>query len=84
MATAPHSAPGRRVPGRWWVAAAAAVSLGLTAVPVLVPAPSGAASPSGPVDVLSAGSLQDLLQQQVATAFQKATGDTLNDTSYGV
>ena len=40
-------------------------------------------SNSGPVDVLSAGSLQDLLQQQVAPAFQKATGYTLNDTSMG-
>ena len=81
---AQHSAPGRRVPGRWWVAAAAAVSLVLTATSVLVPAPTAAAaSPSGPVDVLSAGSLQDLLQQQVATAFQKATRDTLNDTSMG-
>ena len=46
---------------------------------------SAAASPlpSGPVDVLSAGSLQDLLQQQVGPAFQQATGYTLNDTSMG-
>ena len=46
---------------------------------------SAAASPrpSGPVDVLSAGSLQDLLQQQVAPAFQQATGYTLNNTSMG-
>ncbi len=46
---------------------------------------SAAASPlpSGPVDVLSAGSLQDLLQQQVASAFQQATGYTLNNTSMG-
>jgi molybdate/tungstate transport system substrate-binding protein len=39
--------------------------------------------PSGPVDVLSAGSLQDLFQQQVAPAFQAATGYTLNNTSMG-
>ncbi|HEY1831716.1 MAG TPA: extracellular solute-binding protein [Acidimicrobiales bacterium] len=38
---------------------------------------------SGPVDVLSAGSLQDLLQQQIGPAFTKATGYTLNDTSMG-
>ncbi len=84
MATASHSSPGRRVRCWRWVAAAAAVSLGLTAMPLLVAVPSAAAAPpSGPVDLLSAGSLQDLLQQQVATAFQKATGDTLNDTSMG-
>ena len=46
--------------------------------------PSAASAlPSGPVDVLSAGSLQDLLQQQVGPAFHKATGYTLNDTSMG-
>ena len=44
---------------------------------------SASALPSGPVDVLSAGSLQDLLQQQVGPAFQQATGYTLNDTSMG-
>ena len=60
------------------------MSLVLTATSVLVlDRTAAAASPSGPVDVLSAGSLQDLLQQQVATAVQKATGDTLNDTSMG-
>ena len=67
-----------------WIAAAAAVSLGLSVATALGP-PSAAASPlpSGPVDVLSAGSLQDLLQQQIGPAFQKATGYTLNDTSMG-
>ena len=65
-----------------WIAAA--VSLGLSVATALGP-PSAAASPlpSGPVDVLSAGSLQDLLQQQIGPAFQKATGYTLNDTSMG-
>ena len=62
----------------------AAVSLGLSVATTLGPL-SAAASPlpSGPVDVLSAGSLQDLLQQQIGPAFQKATGYTLNDTSMG-
>ena len=41
------------------------------------------ATPSGPVDVLSAGSLQDLMQDQVGPAFQKATGYTLNNISMG-
>jgi molybdate/tungstate transport system substrate-binding protein len=46
--------------------------------------PSAASTtPSGPVDVLSAGSLQDLMQEQVAPAFQKATGYTLDDISMG-
>ena len=60
------------------------MSLGLSVATTLGPA-SAAASPlpSGPVDVLSAGSLQDLLQQQMGPAFQKATGYTLNDTSMG-
>jgi molybdate/tungstate transport system substrate-binding protein len=67
-----------------WITAAAAASLGLCVLTTQGPI-SAAASPlaSGPVDVLSAGSLQDLLQQQVAPAFQKATGYTLNDTSMG-
>ena len=67
-----------------WITAAAAVSLGLSVATTLGPV-SAAASPlpSGPVDVLSAGSLQDLLQQQIGPAFQKATGYTLNDTSMG-
>ena len=33
--------------------------------------------------MLSAGSLQNVLQEQVATAFQQATGYTLNNTSMG-
>ncbi len=39
--------------------------------------------PSGPVDVLSAGSLQDLMQGQIGPAFHAATGYTLNDVSMG-
>jgi molybdate/tungstate transport system substrate-binding protein len=47
-------------------------------------APAAAApAHSGPVDVLSAGSLQDLLQQQIGPAFTKVTGYTLNNTSMG-
>ncbi len=67
-----------------WITAGAALSLGLSVAATLGPV-SAAASPlpSGPVDVLSAGSLQDLLQQQVGPAFQQATGYTLNDTSMG-
>ena len=67
-----------------WITSAAAASLGLCVLTMLGPV-SAAASPSasGPVDVLSAGSLQDLLQQQVGPAFQQATGYTLNDTSMG-
>jgi molybdate/tungstate transport system substrate-binding protein len=62
----------------------AAVALGASALGILGATPlAGAATHSGPVDVLSAGSLQDLLQQQVGPAFEKATGYTLNDTSMG-
>ena len=67
-----------------WITAAAAVSLGLCVAATLGPVSASASSlPSGPVDVLSAGSLQDLMQQQIGPAFHKATGYTLNDTSMG-
>ncbi len=67
-----------------WTTLAAAVSLGLSVTAALGPVSAAAAPlPSGPVDVLSAGSLQDLLQQRVGPAFQEATGYTLNDTSMG-
>lgn len=39
--------------------------------------------PSGPVDVLYAGSLQDLMQQVVGPAFTKATGYTVTGFSDG-
>ncbi len=45
--------------------------------------PAGAASGSGSVTVLSAGSLQTLMQSDVAPAFLSATGYTLNDISEG-
>jgi molybdate/tungstate transport system substrate-binding protein len=71
-------------PRRRWFAAAAVTSLGLSAGTALATVSAAASTqPSGPVDVLSAGSLQNLLQQQVGPAFQRATGDTLNDTSMG-
>jgi molybdate/tungstate transport system substrate-binding protein len=58
--------------------------LGASAVLALMGIPSGASTPpSGPVDVLSAGSLQDLMQDQVGPAFQKATGYTLDNISMG-
>jgi molybdate/tungstate transport system substrate-binding protein len=60
------------------------MALALSAAAILLPLPAAASTlPSGPVDVLSAGSLQDLLQQQVTPAFQQATGYTLNNTSMG-
>jgi molybdate/tungstate transport system substrate-binding protein len=42
-----------------------------------------AATHTGPVDVLSAGSLLDLMQMQIGPAFTEATGYTLNNTSMG-
>ncbi len=46
-------------------------------------APGQAAAATGSVTVLSAGSLQDLMQNQVAAAFHRVTGDTLNNISMG-
>jgi molybdate/tungstate transport system substrate-binding protein len=58
--------------------------LGASAIVAATAAPSQASTThSGPVDVLSAGSLQDLMQDQVAPAFQKATGYTLDNVSMG-
>jgi molybdate/tungstate transport system substrate-binding protein len=67
-----------------WITAAGAVALGLSLAITLGPVSASASPlPMGPVDVLSAGSLQDLLQLQVGPAFQQATGYTLNNTSMG-
>lgn len=82
MTTDPNSLRALRVARRRWLAATATVCLGLSALTVMISLPAGA-SASGPVDVLSAGSLQNLLQLQVGPAFQQATGYTLNDTSMG-
>jgi molybdate/tungstate transport system substrate-binding protein len=58
--------------------------LAASALVAVAATPSGASTtPSGPVDVLSAGSLQDLMQDQVGPAFQKATGYTLDNISMG-
>lgn len=60
------------------------MALGASALGILGATPvAGAATHSGPVDVLSAGSLQTLMQTDVAPAFLKATGYTLDDTSEG-
>jgi molybdate/tungstate transport system substrate-binding protein len=73
-----------RVPQMRCVSAALAlltmISAGLESLSV---APAQAATGSGSVTVLSAGSLQTLMESDVATAFQKATGFTLNDISEG-
>ncbi len=55
-----------------------------TALSVLGGEPAGAATASsGPVTVLSAGSLQTLMQSDVTPAFLKATGYTINNISEG-
>jgi molybdate/tungstate transport system substrate-binding protein len=56
----------------------ASVILAATATPA-----EASSTHSGPVDVLSAGSLQGLMQGQVGSAFQKATGYTLDNISMG-
>jgi molybdate/tungstate transport system substrate-binding protein len=67
-----------------WITAAAAATLGLCLSITLDPVLAAASTlHSGPVDVLSAGSLQNLLQLQVGPAFQQATGYTINNTSMG-
>ena len=45
--------------------------------------PSAAAKGSGPVNVLYAGSLVDMMQNQVGPAFQQASGYTVNGFSAG-
>ena len=73
---------GRRIAATASLGLSLATTLGCASTPASTPA-STSPLPSGPVDVLSAGSLQDLLQQQVGPAFHKATGYTFNDTSMG-
>jgi molybdate/tungstate transport system substrate-binding protein len=76
-----RAAPSRRL---CWATASTAVLLALTAAGLMTPTSAQAApAASGPVDVLSAGSLQDLMQAQEAPAFHQATGYTLNNTSMG-
>jgi len=70
--------------GHRFVTVGTLLCLGASAMVALAGTPSGAATTaSGPVDVLSAGSLQDLMQDQVGPAFQKATGYTLDNISMG-
>lgn len=55
-----------------------------TTLSLLGPGPAGAATTnSGSVTVLSAGSLQTLMQSDVTPAFLKATGYTINNISEG-
>ena len=66
-----------------WITSAAAASLGLCVPTMLGPVSAAASRPaSGPVDVLYAGSLEDLLQQEVGPAFARATGYSVNDISW--
>src|ERR1700689_2130882 len=60
--------------GRRVVAVGTLLCLGASTMVALAVTPAQASTTaSGPVDVLSAGSLQDLMQDQVGPAFQKAT-----------
>jgi molybdate/tungstate transport system substrate-binding protein len=69
---------------RHFLAVGALLCLGTSTLVAVTGTPSAASTtPSGPVDVLSAGSLQDLMQDQVGPAFQKATGYTLDNISMG-
>ncbi len=56
-----------------------ALGLTLLAATLAAASPGAAARPraSGPVDVLYAGSLLDLMQRSIGPAFHRATGDTL-------
>jgi molybdate/tungstate transport system substrate-binding protein len=73
----------RRVFRRSVSAGALIVTVGAVAL-AWFPVTAGASPKgSGPVDVLSAGSLQDLMMNQIGPAFQKTAGYTLNDVSMG-
>ncbi|MHB1584963.1 MAG: substrate-binding domain-containing protein [Acidimicrobiales bacterium] len=56
---------------------------GMTAAAVLPAAAAGGAGHSGSVDVLYAGSLVDLMQQQLGPAFHAATGYTVDGVAAG-
>ena len=81
----PQTSPRPRLTsGRRFIATAALLCVGVSTF-TAAKATSSAAStaPTGPVDVLSAGSLQDLMQDQIGPAFQKATRDTVDNVSMG-
>jgi molybdate/tungstate transport system substrate-binding protein len=65
------------------VPVAVAVMLGACSTNAAKGSSATTAKPSGAVDVLSAGSLQDLMQGQIGPALHNATGYTLNDVSMG-
>jgi molybdate transport system substrate-binding protein len=84
MHPTPSSIRGAARTVRRFVVPGTLLSLGLVATVGLTGVPAQASpANSGPVDVLSAGSLQDLMQNQIAPAFDKATGFTLTNTSMG-
>jgi len=72
-----------------WHRAAPAAVMALVVIPLSSCATNSAspattaAKASGPVDVLYAGSLLDLMQQQIGPAFNKATGYTVSGFSAG-
>jgi molybdate/tungstate transport system substrate-binding protein len=76
----------RRSTGTYLVAGALAVAsvAAVAATPASAsPAPGTAATGSGPVDVLYAGSLVEVMTKQIDPAFKKATGYTVSDFSAG-
>src|ERR1700684_343404 len=84
MFISPGSQGVRLHAARHFLAIGAMLCLGASTFVAVTGTPSEASTtPSGPVDVLSAGSLQDLMQDQVGPAFQKATGYTLDNISMG-
>ena len=88
---APASIPDRAVrPGRWPGRLVAAGTLMTLIAPTVAGCAANSNSPavtpakaSGPVDVLYAGSLLDLMQQQIGPAFAKVTGYTVSGFSAG-
>lgn len=82
-----HTARGSRRKSRWTAAVTTASLLGAGALAVPLSASSASAAPrphaSGPVDVLYAGSLLDLMEQKIDPAFHAATGYTISGFSNG-
>ncbi len=76
----PGGRRGRGTPGR---ALAALVALGLLGAAGAVPAAAAHPRASGPVDVLYAGSLLDLMTRSIGPAFHRATGYTVSGFANG-